>query len=340
MKIKYSFLIILIATVLTSCKDDVKKNVDRKEDSKIQEIKSYLTERASKDSLHGVVLLGKNDEIILNEAYGYVDLDFSQKHTLESQIGLASLGKMFTAISIMQLESKGKVDLDDLASKYLDDIENKAINDSVKIKYLLSHTSGLGNYWDELRAGNEDKATDLEYIYSLVKNDTLVKPVGKTFGYSNSGYILLGKIIEKITGMTYRDYVIKNIFNKCEMTNTEIGASAGGGKTTAADMWKFGQALRKRIFLDNDKLEIMLQNRSDGDYGYGFMINNRNGIKSYGHNGGSGRRGDKLGVASYMFIIDDKYTVVVLTNRNPSIGGAGMYLHEILTKKEAENKKE
>lgn len=181
MKMKYLSIIILITAVFTSCKDGVKKNIDKNEVSRIQEIKSYLTERASKDSLHGVVLIGKNDEILLNEAYGHVDLDLLEKHTLESQIGLASLGKMFTAISIMQLESKGELDLEDLASKYLNDIENKAINDSVKIKHLLSHTSGLGNYWDELRAGNEDKATDLEYIYSLVKNDTLVKPIGKTF---------------------------------------------------------------------------------------------------------------------------------------------------------------
>ena len=101
MNMKYPLLIILITTLFTSCKDGVKINVDKIEDGKIQEIKSYLSDRASKDSLHGVVLIGKNDKIFLEEAYGYVDLDSLEKHTLETQIGLASLGKMFTAISIM-----------------------------------------------------------------------------------------------------------------------------------------------------------------------------------------------------------------------------------------------
>src|SRR5690606_16033264 len=138
MKMKYPFLILLIATLIVSCKDDVKKNVDKKEDGKILEIKSYLAEQAKKDSLHGVVLIGKNDEILLNEAYGYVDLDSIERHTLESQIGLASMGKMFTALSIMKLESQDKLDLEDLVSKYLNDIENIVIKDSVKIKHLLS----------------------------------------------------------------------------------------------------------------------------------------------------------------------------------------------------------
>ncbi|MDB4293348.1 beta-lactamase family protein [Maribacter sp.] len=329
---KYLSIIILITAVFTSCKDGVKKNVEKKEDGKIQEIKTYLNERASKDSLHGVVLIGKNDEILLQEAYGYVDLDSLEKHTLETQIGLASLGKMFTAISIMQLESEGRLELEDLASKYLDDIENKTISDSVKIKHLLAHTSGLGSYWAELRASNQDKEADLEYIYSLVKNDSLLKPVGKSFGYSNSGYILLGRIIEEVSGLSYRDYVKKNIFDKCKMFNTELEVSAGGGKSTAADMWKFGQALRKKELLDNDKFESMIQNRSDGDYGYGFMLDNSNDVRSYGHNGGFWK-GEKLGIAAYFFTIDNGYTIVVLTNRNPNVGGVGMDLHEILTKK-------
>ena len=332
---KYIHIIILIATIVISCKDEAKKNVDKIEDGKMQEIESYLNGRASKDSLHGVVLIGKNDKILLQEAYGYVDLDSLEKHTLETRIGLASLGKMFTAISIMQLESEGMLELEDLASKYLDDIENKTISDSVRIKHLLSHTSGMGSYWAELRAGTEDRA-DLAYIYSLVKNDTLLKPVGKSFGYSNSGYILLGRIIEEISGLLYRDYVKRNIFDKCKMSNTELEVSAGGGKSTATDMWKFGQALRKRELLDNDKFESMIQNRSDGDYGYGFMLNARNGIKSYGHNGGFWK-GEKLGIAAYFFTIDNGYTIVVLTNRNPNVGGAGLEIHEILTKKETDN---
>ncbi|BFP40313.1 serine hydrolase domain-containing protein [Flavobacteriaceae bacterium GF1] len=333
---KYHTLLLLFLVVLPCCKNEDKKSVAIKEDHKIEEIKTYLAERAAKDSLHGVVLLGKNDNVLLHKAFGYVDLDSTQKHTLESKIGLASLGKMFTAISIMQLQSDRIIGLNDLASKYLDAIENKSIRDSVRIRHLLSHTSGMGNYWAELRAGDRNKTADLEYIYSLVKDDTLVKPVGKTFGYSNSGYILLGKIIEEVTGLTYNDYVLKNIVEKCEMTDTEIGAPAGGGQSTAADLWKFAQALKEGKLLANSTFETMVQKQSDVAYGYGFMINTRNGTKSFGHNGGWWN-GEKLGIAAYFFIIDNGYTVVVLTNRNPDVGGVGDQLHEILTKKEPDD---
>ncbi|MBS9463518.1 beta-lactamase family protein [Flagellimonas sp. 389] len=334
---KYLSIIILITALFASCKDGVKKNVDKNEDGKILEIKSYLTEQAKKDSLHGVVLIGKNDEIILNEAYGYVDLDSIEKHTLEGQLGLASMGKMFTALAIMKLESQGKLALEDLASKYLNNIENNVIRDSVKIKHFLSHTSGLGSYWDEL--GDDERGNDLEYIYSLIKNDTLVGSFGK-HNYSNSGYIFLGKIIEKVTGMPYSEYVQKKILNPCQMSSTEINSPDGGGKTTAEDMWKFGQALRKKEFVD-DKFKIMIQKQSDGDYGYGFMVKTLNSSKIYGHTGGYWEEGEKLGVASALDIIHEEYTVVVLTNRNPSLGGKKVrdYLHETLTS-EIENTKQ
>lgn len=329
---KYLYILLLVVTLFPSCGGGLKENIDEQGDRKIQKIKMYLTERASKDSLHGVVLVGKNDEILLHEAHGYVDLDSVQKHVLDSQIGLASLGKMFTAIAIMQLELEGKVELEALASRYLDDLENKTVRDSVKIKHLLSHTSGLGSYWAELRAGDEGKGEDLGYIYSLVKNDSLLKPVGKAFGYSNSGYILLGRIIEEVSGLTYRNYVIQNIFDTCEMTHTAIGASAGGGQSTVADMWKFGQALETGKLLANDKFAQMIQSQSNAHYGYGFMIDNRNGVKSFGHNGGWWN-GEKLGVAAYFFVIDNGYTVVSLSNRNPDVGGIGDHMHKILTEK-------
>ncbi|PIB30597.1 serine hydrolase domain-containing protein [Maribacter sp. 4G9] len=319
---KYLYLFVMITSLFTSCQDKANKIVENKEDSKIVEIGNYLEKKAAKDSLHGVVLIGKNNEILLHEAYGYVDLDSIEKHSLDSQIGLASLGKMFTAISIMQLESKGKLDLNDLASKYLDDIENKAINDSVKIKHLLSHTSGLGDYFDELGVGNDDKENDLDYIYSVVKNDTFVSPVGKKFSYSNSGYILLGKIMEKITGTTYSDYVQRNILDKFQMTHTKIGLSDGGGSTTADDLWKFSEALRNRKLVEKRIFDMMIQKQSEADYGYGFKLKDLHGSKIYGHTGGFFLYGQKIGVASGFDIIDDEYTVIILTNRNPSLGGA------------------
>lgn len=332
---KKYYLVILVIILLASCKKEIKKNSLSTEDDKIEKIRDFLDERASKDSLHGVVLIGKNDKILLHEANGYVDLDAIEKHTLNTQIGQASLGKMFTAIAIMQLESEGKIDLEDLVSNYLDDIENPTIRDSVKIKHLLSHTSGMGSYWKELRASNEIKGDELDFIYALVKNDSLLSPVGKAFGYSNSGFILLGKIIEVVSGMTYSDYINKNIFNTSEMTDSEIKVSAGGGKGTAEDLWRFGQALKKGKLLAESKLEIMTRKQSDVGYGYGFMLNETNGIRSFGHNGGFWN-GEKLGIAAYFFILENGYTIISLSNRNPDLGGIGEQLNEILVSRDSQ----
>ncbi len=332
---KNYYLVLLVILLLASCKKEIKKNSLSLEENKIEKIRAFLNKRASKDSLHGVVLIGKNDKILLHEAHGYIDLDSMDKHTLNTPMGQASLGKMFTAISIMQLESEGKIDLEDLASHYLDDIENPTIRDSVKIKHLLSHTSGMGSYWKELRASDEIKGDKLDFIYSLVKNDSLLSPVGKGFGYSNSGFILLGKIIEAVSGTKYTDYVNRNIFNKSEMKDSEIKVSAGGGKGTAEDLWRFGQALKKGKLLAESKLEIMTQKQSDVGYGYGFMLNESNGITSFGHNGGFWN-GEKLGIAAYFFILDNGYTIISLSNRNPDLGGIGAQLTEILVSREGQ----
>lgn len=297
----------------------------------INEIKNHLNEQNKNDSLHGVVLIGKDSEIFLEEAYGYVSLDSLQKHTLENELGMASMGKMFTAISIMKLVSEKRIDLNDLIGKYLFDIENKTVRDSIRIKHLLSHTSGLDNYWEEL--GEDEKSDDLSYVYSLVKNDSVIRPVGEKFNYSNSGYIILGKIIEKVTGMSYADYIGTNILNPCLMTNTVVSMPDGGGKTTANDLWKFAMALKKNRIIDARLLGMMTESKSKNNYGYGFMTNYRNGHKVYGHTGGYFQRGTKIGIASALDIIDNGYTVIILTNRNPREGGAAArnYMLDIIS---------
>ncbi|MEM8928390.1 MAG: serine hydrolase domain-containing protein [Bacteroidota bacterium] len=326
---------IFMISLLAGCKKQVRKKPLSMDEVNIEKVRSFLKERALKDSLHGVVLIGKNDEILLHEAYGYVDLDSIEEHTLNTRIGQASLGKMFTAISIMQLVSEGKIDLDDLASSYLKDIENPTIRDSVKIKHLLSHTSGMGSYWKELRATDEIIGDELNFIYSLVKNDTLRSPVGKTFGYSNSGFILLGRIVEKVSGMKYADYVNRNVFERSGMTDSEIKVSAGGGTGTAEDLWSFGQALKAGKLLAKDKFEIMTKKQSDVGYGYGFMLNEMGNSISFGHNGGFWN-GDTLGNAAYFFVFNNGYTIISLSNRNPDIGGIGDKLTEILVSKNIE----
>ncbi len=329
---KSPYVVMLCLVVLTSCTTKQKKKAENQEDYKILEMKNFLARMATNDSLHGVVLIGKNDKILFHEAYGYIDLESTQKHTIESPIGMASMGKMFTAVAIFQLRSKGKLQLDDLISKHLEDIESNILKDSVKIKHLLSHTSGLGSYWDELNE-TDSESIDLSYIYSLVKNDSLSEFVGKKMMYSNSGYILLGKIIEEITGLDYKEYIHQNILHPLQMENTDVFLSDGGGHTTTENLWKFANAIKNGKILNRKDTKVMTEKNPLGNYGYGFMVKHINGVKVYGHTGGYWEENTKLGVAAGLDMFDNGYILIILTNRNPSEGGKKIrdYLIESLS---------
>nr|WP_299337568.1 serine hydrolase domain-containing protein [Allomuricauda sp.] len=329
---KRHYIVMFCITLFVSC------NARQKSDEKNQispQLEDFLANMATNDSLHGAVLIGKNDEILFHEAYGHIDLESTQKHTTESQIGMASMGKMFTAIAIFQLRSKGELQLDDLISKHVDDLENKVLKDSVQIKHLLSHTSGLTSYWDELEDA-DSQSINQSYIYDLVKNDSISGSVGKKMMYSNSGYIILGKIIEEITGLAYKEYITQNILNPLQMENTHVFLSDGGGQTTTDNLWKFANGIKNGQILEKEDLNVMTKKNPLGNYGYGYMVKHINGVKVYGHTGGYWEENTKLGVASGLDIFDNGYTVIILTNRNPSEGGKIIrdYLLESLSVKD------
>ena len=326
-------MVMLSLILLASCNGQQKKD---KKNQIIPQLKNFLVNIAASDSLHGAVLIGKNDTILFHEAYGHIDLESTQKHTTESQIGMASMGKMFTAIAIFQLRSKGELQLDDLISKHLDDLENTVLKDSVQIKHLLSHTSGLTSYWDELDDADSQNI-DQSHIYDLVKNDSISGSVGNKMMYSNSGYIILGKIIEEITGLTYKEYIAQNILNPLQMESTDVFISDGGGQTTTDNLWKFANGIKNGQILEKEYLNVMTKKNPLGSYGYGFMVKHINGIKVYGHTGGYWEENTKLGVASGLDILDNGYIVIILTNRNPSEGGKKIrdYLLESLAVKDS-----
>ncbi|MEO8416823.1 MAG: serine hydrolase domain-containing protein [Ginsengibacter sp.] len=158
----------------------------------------------------------RNDSILLLKSYGYADLEFNVRLPITASLEIGSMTKQFTAVAIMQLEEKGLLKLDDNISNYLT-INLK--NENVTIRQLLSHTSGIS----EPRLG--------DIIYHTYPRDTLLRLLekgsfdfqpGTAMMYNNTGYKLLGLIIEKVTGQTYEEYLIKNIFLKAGMTNTYI----------------------------------------------------------------------------------------------------------------------
>lgn len=315
-----NLILILTALIAFGCKNSNSqlKNEKSKTDTiNITKIKDYLNNQARKDSLHGVVLIADKDKILLKKAFGYKDLSHTEKHSLESKIGLASMPKMFTAIAIIKLTESGVIKLNNTVGNYLPEIKNQFLKDSITIRQLLSHTSGLGNYWDYTNESDQD---DLDKLYHLiVMNDSLKSH--RKFRYSNSGFIVLGKIIESVSKVPYNEFVENNILTPLSMNNTQSVLPDGGSSSTVDDLMKFSKALRNFELISKSDFGDMITKQSDANYGLGFQLNKKNDKEIYGHPGGYFEEDTTLGVASAMDIIDNRYTVIVLTNRNPSMGG-------------------
>lgn len=331
-----NLILILTALIAFGCKNSnsqLKNEKNKTNTVNITEIKEYLNNQARKDSLHGVVLIADKDKILLKKAFGYKDLNQSISHTIDGKIGLASMPKMFTAISVMQLSSRGKIDINNPIGYYLKDLENPIWKDSITVKNLLSHTSGLGFYWDY---PTEEISSDLDSLYEIIKKRDTEPKERNVFNYSNNGYIVLGKIIQEVSGLTYKEYVRKNLINPLKMYNTQLGLPDGGHfKSTADDLFRFSTALRNTELISRQILDEMKSKQSDADYGLGFKLGFIAESKIYGHTGGFLSDDSGLGIASGMDIIDERYTVIVLTNRNPAMGGpkARNFILNYLSKK-------
>ncbi len=187
---------------------------------KYNTIDSVLRSFAAKDQFSGVVLIAEKGKIKYEKAFGY--REFADKVPLKETdiFELASVSKQFTAMTIMMLKEKGLLQYDDLVEKYLN-IPYKGIT----IRHLLTHTSGLPDYqdimdkyWDKSKvAGNEEILTYLNK-YAPQK---LAEP-GMKFEYSNTGYVLLASITEKVSGRDFVEFVTTEIFHKLGMKHTAI----------------------------------------------------------------------------------------------------------------------
>lgn len=294
----------------------------------------------------GVVLIAKDGKVIFNQAYGYANLSDSILNRINTRFNLASMNKMFTGMAIMQLLQAGKLSPDANVGRYLPDYPNKAVADSVSIHELLTHTSGMGNFWEahENLAKEKYKTVD-DYLALFVNTPLLFKP-GTRYLYSNSGYTLLGKIIEQLSGQTYFDYAKQHIFLPAKMFDTDAfeldyalphlaigytmsqehpgqwknntfvnvvkGGPAGGSYSTSTDLLRFANAILSNQLLNKENTDLYIKGKvkyDRGSYAYGMSTDTLKGHPVFGHTGGH------FGIANELMICPDLgYTVVILTN--------------------------
>ncbi len=181
--------------------------------------------------MSGVLLIAQGDRVLFERAYGYASVAHRDPMTLGTRLNIASIGKVITGVAIAQLVDAGRLSYDDKVGSYLPNTVDPAIRSRATIRQLLSHTSGLGprdyyefSEWDSARPLLRDVPAYLD----LVKREkiTVGSPQGQ-FLYSNAGYVVLGAIIEKVSGQSFYDYVEQHIFRPAGMTSAFYGEADG-----------------------------------------------------------------------------------------------------------------
>jgi CubicO group peptidase (beta-lactamase class C family) len=266
-----------------------------------KEIELRVERPTSLDEFSGVVLVARGDRPLFHKAYGLANQDFQVANRLDTKFHLGSMDKMFTSVSIAKLAAAGKLKFNNKLSDVLPDYPNGSAAAKITIDQLLTHTSGLGDIFKPAFYEHRERFRAPRDYFSLFAEEPLRFEPGSRWSYSNAGYVVLGAVIEKLSGKSYFDYVRENIFEPAGMKDTghfELtqvtpnravgylrdaaedplgleprrsnlllvpfkGVSCGGGYSTAPDLLRFATWLRSYRFLDQEMTERIVMGRSD-----------------------------------------------------------------------------
>jgi CubicO group peptidase (beta-lactamase class C family) len=184
----------------------------------VPKIDRFLSAEMSRQKIPGIAIaVVKNGKVMLAKGYGFANLEHQVSVTTHSIFQSGSIGKQFTAAAIVLLEEHGKLRLDDKIARYLP--RTKARWGSITLRHLLTHTSGIPEYEDEVDNRRDYSERELTELVGLLPRSS---PPGHKFEYSNSGYLLLGVIIRAVTGQFHGDYIRESIFEPLGMSTATI----------------------------------------------------------------------------------------------------------------------
>ncbi|MCX2680654.1 serine hydrolase [Galbibacter sp. EGI 63066] len=309
---------------------------------------SIVENKFSAQSPGAVIAIVKNGQTLYQRAIGKANMELDVPLVPEHVFRIGSLTKQFTAVGILQLMEKGKLSLDDPITKYIQDYPG--YGDSITIAQLLSHTSGIVNYTSmEGFASPDIRRQDMtpQELINYFKNEPVRFKPGERFEYSNSGYVVLGYIIEQVSGMSYEDFMKTSIFEPLKMLDTHydhtskvipgrvsgysrhgkeyknadylsmsLPYAAGSLISSSRDLQRWNQAVLNNTLLDTSSWHMALQpyhinNGTLISYGLGWRMGNIQSIPTVKHGGLVN------GFASYSLIVpEEKLSTVILTNCN------------------------
>jgi D-alanyl-D-alanine carboxypeptidase len=305
---------------------------------------------AGEDEFSGAVLIAKDGRVLFSRAYGLADRNRRIPNTIRTRFHIGSMNKMLTAVAILQLVEAGKVKLTAPLATYLPGYPNRDVATKVTIRHLLTHTGGTGDiFGPDFDAHRKELRALADYVKLYGKRGPEFEP-GSRWAYSNYGFILLGVVIEKVTGQSYYDYVQAHVYAPAGMTrsgslpenqpvpgrsigytkppgttawvpNTDTlpyrGTSAGGGYSTGEDLARFAHALLSHKLLSPDSTKLLITGKvktgPGARYAYGFEdARDADGNGWVGHGGGApGMNGD------LKIYPKSGYVVTVLANIDP-----------------------
>ncbi len=292
----------------------------------------------------GTVLVARGDNVLFSKAYGFANLEWKIPNALDGKFRIGSVTKQFTAAAILLLEERGKLSTSDLVKKHYPDAP--AAWGEVTIYHLLTHTSGIPNFTSlPDYQKSEPMPSTADETLKRVRDKPLEFKPGAEMRYSNSGYVLLGAIIEKVSGKSYADFLEENIFKPLGLKDTRydvnrkvlthrvsgytpgrngpenaglidmsVPGAAGGLYSTVGDLHRWNRALFGHKLLSAASVKKMTT-PPKGDYALGIAVGNDGGVRFFQHGGGISGFNCKL-----VYYPDSQMTIVALSNING--GGA------------------
>jgi CubicO group peptidase (beta-lactamase class C family) len=328
-------------------------------------VDSLFAHLIKEDGAGAAVLVAQNGRILFEKGYGLADVEQHVPVSSETKFRIGSITKQFTAAAILKLQEDGKLSVQDKLSKYIPDFPR---GEEVTLRHLLTHTSGIHSYTD--KSGfieGVTKAVARDDLINSFKHDPYDFDPGKKWHYDNSGFFLLGYIVEKVSGQSYGDFLGKTFFEPLGMTNTGVHRSdlhldhealgykfeqgqfskalnwdmswaggAGALYSTVEDLNRWNEGIFTGKVLKEASLQAAFapvkteENKDDnsGDgYGYGWGISHLRGAQEISHGGGLN------GFSSYLLRLPrENFTVAVLANAAPTAPGVdpGQLAHVIV----------
>ncbi|UOY92225.1 beta-lactamase family protein [Ectobacillus sp. JY-23] len=298
-----------------------------------KKVQAYMDMLATSNYFNGAVLVAHKEDVLLKESYGMSSFQYEVAHTTKSKFRIGSLTKAFTAMAVLQLHEMGRLDIDGAVETVLPDFPHEPVT----IRHLLQNTSGIPNftsfpaYWEQ----SMRLRTTLEAVLSSFWHMPLEFDPGTRMSYSNSGYLLLTAIIERVSGMSYEAYLRREIFDVLGLKNTgvdngrQIVPSLATGHTvwgdvihtefidmsfplgaygvysTIEDLYIWSEALQTNKLLCKELQEEMF--KASHGYGLGWFIEGRQ----------ASHFGDINGFVNYFLLdLENELTVIVLSNIN------------------------